>query len=49
MEDHEEVYGDDRSEQLRRLLREFAAHVAELDRAGRLLATHSSPGIWNFV
>jgi hypothetical protein len=38
MEDHEEVYGKDRSEQLRRLLREFAAQIEELDREGRLLA-----------
>lgn len=38
MADHEEVYGDDRSERLRRLLREFAARIEKLDREGRLLA-----------
>jgi hypothetical protein len=38
MEGQEEVYGDERSEQLQRLLREFAAHIEELDREGRLLA-----------
>ncbi len=38
MADHEEVYGDDRSERLRRLLREFAARIEKLDRERRLLA-----------
>ena len=38
MDQHEEVYGDDRREELLRLLREFAAHIQRLDGEGRLLS-----------
>jgi hypothetical protein len=37
MAEHDEVYGDDRVEELRGLLRSLARRIEELDRAGNLL------------
>ncbi len=37
MNDHDELYGKAREEQLLALLRHLAARIAELDRTGRLL------------
>jgi len=37
MDEHDEIYGHERSDRLRRLLRAFAAQVHDLDAAGRLL------------
>lgn len=39
MAEHEEVYDDARAERLRIMLRELAAMIHELDRAGTLLAS----------
>ena len=38
MAEHDEVYGDDRVEALRGLLRSLAQRIAELDRSGQLLS-----------
>lgn len=38
MAEHDEVYGEDRVEALRTMLRSLAERIADLDRAGRLLA-----------
>ncbi|HEU5219069.1 MAG TPA: hypothetical protein VFU23_10445 [Gemmatimonadales bacterium] len=38
MADHDEVYGDERVQALRGMLRSLAWRIAELDRAGQLLA-----------
>ncbi len=37
MADHDEIYGDARVEELRRLLRELAERILALDRRGELL------------
>lgn len=37
MGEHEEIYGHDRSERLKALLRAFADRIAELDREGEIL------------
>lgn len=38
MDEHDQIYGDDRARRLRELLRTIAARIAELDAEGRLLA-----------
>jgi hypothetical protein len=38
MAEHDEVYGDDRVEALRGLLRSLAQRIAELDQSGQLLS-----------
>lgn len=38
MAEHDEVYGDDRVQALREMLRSLAWRIEELDRSGRLLA-----------
>jgi hypothetical protein len=38
MADHDEVYGEDRVDALRGMLRSLAERIAELDRSGQLLA-----------
>ena len=38
MDEHDQIYGDDRARHLRDLLRTIAARIAELDAENRLLA-----------
>lgn len=38
MDEHDQIYGDDRARRLRELLRAIAARIVELDAEGRLLA-----------
>ena len=37
MADHDEVYGEDREQALRRMLRALADRILQMDRSGRLL------------
>ena len=39
MDEHDQIYGDDRARRLRELLRTIAERIRELDAAGKLLAS----------